>query len=45
MNRTINIPGYIALFSLSVVTFVMAAGVFDLLQFLYKTFARILNLV
>ncbi len=36
IDRQINIPGYIALFSLLTVGSVMAVGCYDLLEFMYK---------
>lgn len=40
-DRTYNIPGYIALFSLLTVGSVMAVGMYDLLEFCWKIAARL----
>jgi hypothetical protein len=44
MDRTYNIPGYIALFSLLAVASVMAVGLYDLLEFAFRIAARVILL-
>lgn len=40
-DRKYNIPGYIALFALGAVSFVMLVGCYDLFQFMYTVIARL----
>lgn len=42
-DRVINVPKYIAWFSLLSVSFVMAVGCYDLLEFMYKIAARLIH--
>jgi hypothetical protein len=43
MDRTYNIPGYIALFALLCVTSVMGVGLYDLLTFCYQIYAKLIH--
>ena len=43
MDRTYNIPGYIALFSLVIVTSVALVGFYDILEFAYKIAVRLIH--